>query len=751
MALNRRIAFFCSAAAAALTAFSGARAQDANTAGAEEDDVIVVTAQRRAQNVLDVPIAINALSAETLRETGVVEVKDLTFVAPSVNITSSTSEGAGAVFRIRGVGTTGQNAGLEGSVGVFLDGVYLARPGTAMNDLIDVERVEVLRGPQGTLFGKNTSSGAISIVTKKPEFEFGGEADVTVGSDGIFRARGTVTGPLIEDVLAIRLSGGRNQRDGVITDFVSGEEYNDRDRYNLRGQALFTPSETFEARLIVDYSEKNEACCAAPFSFNGPRATNIAAIGGTVLPDDENRREVAVDTPFIDDAEDFGVSLQMDWETPVGDLVSITSYRDFQSVSLADTDRTDAAIATASRDIEDTLITQELRLQGEQGRLSWLVGAYYFTEDLSETSMQVFGADTEAYVLTLVPASYAPVVIGYYDDGFGSFGDFDQDTTGWAIFTHNDLTITEKLHFIFGARWNDEEKDGRGVFADTTDCGHPVRAAVNFLCPAGDFDASESYEEMTGIATLQYFLTDDLNVYASYARGFKAGGINLHRDAYKSTSGGETFLPETVDNFEIGAKGLFFDKRLQVTTAGYYAEFDNFQLNTFTGNGFIISNAAGVISTGAELDAQWRVAPGFILRAGAAFNESEYTTDTDNAGLTDLQITNAPKWSISAGGGYERAVSSGLEAFASVNASYQSRVRTGSDLDPMKDQEGYARLNARAGVRDADGRWELALWGENILDEDYRLIVIDTPAQAGSYNAFLGTPAFYGATFSVSF
>ncbi len=226
---------------------------------------IVVTATKREQSVQDIPIAVSAFSGADLNARGITEVDQLMQVSPSLFINTSNSSTNGGTMRIRGIGTTGNNVGLESAVGFFIDGVYRSRSGQALNDLVDIERVEILRGPQGTLFGKNTSAGAVHVITKRPEWEYGGTAAIGAGNLSSLEASGSFTGPLIDDVLAFRIAGSYRERDGFYDDIDTGDEYADRERYTIKGQLLWTPTDTLEARLILDYTDKDETCCPAAF------------------------------------------------------------------------------------------------------------------------------------------------------------------------------------------------------------------------------------------------------------------------------------------------------------------------------------------------------------------------------------------------------------------------------------------------------------------------------------------------------
>jgi iron complex outermembrane recepter protein len=716
----------------------------------KEDDTIVVTAQKRAQDIQEVPIALTAVSGEDLTMAGVVDVADLGMVAPALRITTSTSETFGSVLRIRGVGTTGSNSGLEGSVGVFVDGVYLSRTGIAMSDLIDVERIEILRGAQGTLFGKNTSAGAIQIITKKPEFEYGGTAEITLGNYEGRKFRGSVTGPLVEDKLAVRLSGTYNTRDGFIKDVNTGADYNNRDRFILRGQALFTPSNTFQARLIVDYSEKDEACCASPFSINGPTTPRFTALGGTIATDDEFAREVAVNDPYSNESDSFGASAELTWDTSFGSVTSITSYRDYNAQTLADTDRRDIDLADNSTQISSQTFTQEVRVQGNKGKLDWMVGGFFFSEDIDQDSTILWGSQAGDYFSLLVPAPFRPLVSSLYPEGTGAVSNqINQSTTGWSIFTHNVLELSPRLSAVLGLRWSTEDKDATGSFVGNTpacDRFAPTSplAGLRILCDVPDYDVANSYSEPSGTFKLQFAANEHINTYASYSRGFKAGGISLDRNAGNSANGPE-FLPETVDSFELGAKGKFLNGALRLNVATYYSDFKNFQLNTFDGIQFSVSNEPGVISKGVEVDGFILPGNGWFLNGSVSYNDATYK-DTSVPSLAGRQLVNAPKWTLGGAIGTAQPVSADLEVFGRLNVSHNTSMNTGSNLAPEKLQRAYTRVNARIGIRSQEKNWELALWARNLFNEDYNIIIINTPIQTGSFNAFTGSPRTYGLT-----
>jgi outer membrane receptor protein involved in Fe transport len=409
-------------------ATEGAAAQDQARQQQPVDTAdIVITATRRNQALSDVPMAVSAVTAQNLRYTGATDIRQLNQVAPSLLVSSTSSEAGAAVARIRGVGTVGDNPGLESSVGIFIDGVYRARTGIGLTDLGPLDRIEVLRGPQGTLFGRNTSAGLISIITAKPRFTPEVSGQVDLGNYGYRRLQASATGP-VGDTVALRLDGVWDKRDGFLKDVVSGRRINDRDRWMLRGQALFQPSDNLSVRLIADYSKQNEECCGAAFlpahdvvaTGGGGTAeapSTIAAIEralGGIIEDDTFDRKTSI-TPgrsYRSDVTDWGVSGELVDDFGWAELTSITAYRSNKYTRGQDADFNNLDILFRDDDGSAynrfKTFTQELRLQGNtwNNRLDWLIGGYYANEKLTLKDNLAYGADYARYSNCLVAANF---------------------------------------------------------------------------------------------------------------------------------------------------------------------------------------------------------------------------------------------------------------------------------------------------------------------------------------------------------
>ena len=593
-----RTALFAAASSLALGSAAGAQVFDQVGGGERRTvDVITVTAQQREESAQDVPISIGAYDTEALAQAGVQDIKDLISIAPGLMVTSTQSETI-TTARIRGVGTVGDNFGLESSVGVYIDGVFRSRNGVGFGDLGEIDRIEVLRGPQGTLFGKNTSAGVLNIITKAPEFEAGGNLELQIGDYGWQRVSGSFTGPLIEDVLAVRLFAADAQRDGY-TDLVledggdvSVVDSETEDYETYRGQLLFTPSPIFEARIIADYSSRDEFCCSAvSYDYTAAAAGLVAAVtppaagGGVVFPADPEGRVAFANEQYDQNVVDWGISGEVDIELPIGTLTSVTAFRNWTNSRGQDIDYSAADLAFRDSDNNFTDLTrfsQEIRLTGATENLDWLVGGFFSHEELRLGDAIRYGEDWETFLSlaasggtnpTLVsdtvnglalgllglPAlpGYAPLPPGsFFPDGSGVAQDvYDQTAESWAVFTHNTYQLTDSLAVTAGLRYTNETKDvfatfdtnsplGCSIFETyggfdpaSTFAGSALAPLIPSLClpyarsglDANGYDRERSDEELSGTLRLTYDVSDDVMVYGGYSRGFKAGGFNLDR------------------------------------------------------------------------------------------------------------------------------------------------------------------------------------------------------------------------------
>ncbi|MCR9128780.1 MAG: TonB-dependent receptor [Alphaproteobacteria bacterium] len=522
-----RTALFAAASSLAIGSAAGAQVFDQVGGGERRTiDVITVTAQQREESAQDVPISIGAYDSEALAAAGVQDIKDLISIAPGLMVTSTQSETI-TTARIRGIGTVGDNFGLESSVGVYIDGVFRSRNGVGFGDLGEIERIEVLRGPQGTLFGKNTSAGVLNVITVGPEFEYGGNLEFQFGDYGHQRIAGAITGPIIDDVLAFRLFAADGHRDGF-TDLIVEQggtlqtaDSETRDFTTVRGQLLFTPTPSVEARIIVDSTTRSEVCCSAvSWDYTAAAAGLVGAVtppaagGGVVFPADPDARVAYSNRLYNQNVDDWGVSGEVDIDLPIGTLTSVTAFRNWTNSRSQDIDYSAADIAF--RDAENnytdlTRFSQEIRLTGQTDNLDWLVGGFFSHEELRLGDAIRYGADWETYLgliasggtnpnfvsstlngLALgflgVPAlpGYTPLAPGsFFPNGSGVNQDvYDQTATSWALFTHNTYQLTDALSVTAGLRYTNENKDVFATFDTSPTPGCSILEAYANANPA---------------------------------------------------------------------------------------------------------------------------------------------------------------------------------------------------------------------------------------------------------------------------
>ncbi|HMQ18755.1 MAG TPA: TonB-dependent receptor [Sphingopyxis sp.] len=873
---------------AVVTLSAPALAQDAAPQDDGHDDSapIIVTAQGRSQLLSDVPVAISAVSAETLQNSGANDIRQLNQVAPSLLVSSTGSEANGSA-RIRGIGTVGDNPGLESSVPVFIDGVYRSRSGIGLNELGEIDRVEVQRGPQGTLGGRNSSAGLISIYSKKPDFNFGATAEATYGNYDYWRLGGSITGP-ISDTIAARLDGIWVKRDGFLRDTVNNTDVNNRDRYFLRGQLLFEPTDALSIRLIADYTFREEKCCGAiyidnsvnpyignlnnpstpltPLQPNGNNIINVLRDLGQPLAafNQGYARNISV-TPgrsYAGRTKDYGVSGQIDYDFGGATLTSITGYRQYRSSQAGDVDYgvVDILYRAPSDDAyrQFHTFTQEIRLQGEafDGKLDWLIGGFYANEKLTVRDNLRFGNQYGRFAACrlisggglaglyspgspscIIPGvgqatitgafgAAAPAILGALTqldsiNDRGSINDrYFQKDTNWALFTHNIVHITDKLDLTLGVRYTHDKKNFSASFTnDNQACvniqnlvggflANPALAAISggligLGCQGNStaelngvsINDSRSEDEWTGTAILSYKPVDDLLVYASFARGYKAGGFNLDRSALKAPTptfasvggaqalvGNLQFDPELVDSYELGAK--YSTGPFSLSVSAFRSDFSNFQLNTFNGTVFLVqtingcdnlvggpdadtdlSSATGscapgdvtygVRPQGIELEASLVPARNFRVAAGLTYARTKYRSDLVgnksgaplDAALRKLpgdNMSNAPELVATGSVTWTPELGGGLTGLVYFDGRMTSDYNTGSDLFPQKEQDGYAIFNARVGVRGDREKWAVELWAQNIFNKQYAQVAFNTPFQAGGAGAPFTDPQYPG-------
>ena len=799
------------AVVAALTlATLPAVAQDTASSGEGRTiENIIVTAQKREQSLQDVPIVVTAVSEQLLKDTGVKDIKDLPVLTPGLIVTSTSNETV-TTARIRGIGTVGDNPGLESSVGIVIDGVYRPRNGVSFGDLGELERIEVLKGPQGTLFGKNTSAGVINVVSKKPTHDFSSDIELTGGNYGTMEGAASINGGFSEAV-AGRLYVAARERDGLL-DVTSGpgprEEDEDVDRsyYTARGQLAVTPSDSVDIRLVGDYSERDENCCAAPQAVLTPatavlQVLNALSPGAVANPADPFERRAYMNRSTEQEITDEGASVEINWDTgALGDatLTSITAWRDWETINGQDSDFTTVDILYRNADgnfaNKFEQLSQEFRLAGESERVSWLVGAFYAKEDLDARNQLLYGTQFRAYYNALLSNAIAGFPADAYPGNVGTRDVYQQESSTWALFTNNSIRFTDAIELTLGLRYTDESKDldtnyvndhggvGCSILRNTPPFVTSPAAATIFGIGCATYadpifnnlatSQSLDEEEWSGTAKLAFRFTDQVMAYASYARGYKAGGFNLDRERTGSsalnpgTAGGIAadintgFDKELVDSYEIGVKTQWAGDSLLLNGAVFYQDYENFQLNTFTGIQFVVTSLPQVISEGVDLDLVWFTPlEQLSLQGGVTYAETEIEDFGTALGFfrperEDDRLSFAPEWSASLSATFDQPIGTSYVFRANVGAKYTSEYNTGSNLDPRKIQDALTLVNARIGFGADSGSWMVEAWAQNLTDEDYYQVAFDATLQGSSagavptstLDAFLGAPLTYGLT-----
>ncbi len=830
-------------------------------APAADETTVIVTAQKREQKLQDVPIVVTTLSAKLLQDAGVHDIKDMQILTPGLIVTSTQNESL-TTARIRGVGTVGDNPGLESSVGVVIDGVYRPRNGVGFEDLGELERIEILKGPQGTLFGKNTSAGVINVITKKPSFTFGAEGEATVGNFGTQGLSAAVTGPIVDDLVAGRLYVAKRKRDGYTDVKVAGGPRSltadqDQDFDTVRGQLLFTPTDLIDIRLIADYSHRDENCCVAVQTRTGPTAAAINALAagnvGVAATANPGARIAYSNRDTHQVVNDGGVSVEGNFKLPSlmnSTLTSVTGIRNWKTTNGQDLDYSGADLLYRSDngdfDARFKTFSQEFRLAGGGDKVNWLVGGFYAKEDLDRHDSYVYGSAYESYIGLLLAGKMAPTAplstqLGFvslltgvptgsnFKAGATARDHYTQTDTSLALFTNDSWKVSDQVELTLGLRYTSEKKDMTGRYSNSDNgigCGAALTAyqkaatlyaansgnavaaigaganqywvgaiasgagtvntLVGALCPFwanpnfNNRAVADSHDESNLSGTLKgaWHVTPDAMIYASYARGYKAGGYNLDRAQTGVTPDASLWFPaETVDSYELGAKTVLFDKAVTLNVTAFDQRFKDFQLNTFLGTAFVVESIPELTSKGFDADVYWRTPiKGLSLQGGVSYADTKYANFTKTqlinpshfdqlSLLPGAQVSFAPKWTSSASVTWTGTMFS-LRTSANLTAKYTSDYNTGSDLIPFKAQDSFTLYNGRIAIGPDSRKWTLELWGQNLGNVNYKQVVINAPLQGSAfqlntngtyaaysattdtntYDAFMGAPRTYGMT-----
>ncbi len=730
---------------------------------------IVVTATRRSESLQRVPLAITAIGGGQLAAAGVLEARALPQIAPSLFISTSTSESAGTQVRLRGVGTSSQNVGFEGSVGIFVDGVYVNRPGEALADLMDVKRVEVVRGPQGTLYGKNTTTGVINLITNEPTFKWSGDAYASYGNYNAVRVGGALSGPIVDDRIAFRVSGLYSRRDGYIQDVTRGRDLNTRDRYQLRGQLLLQPAANLGIRLIGEIQHKDEDCCAAPYLILGSGSANVVALGGTVLDpaNTDNEYRIGLNGPMRSQVKARAFTAIANWDLDVAQVKLTYGHRFFRSSDSYDSDNTSLDILNVTgQQLRDRLDTIETQITGSAGPVDLLLGVFAYDNGVTARQSSTFGTDAGIYYNRLsggvAPASYYPV------GGGDTLQAFAQKSQGLSIFTHNVVEVATGLKATLGLRWLTEDKSGSGTLftdgvpgtfgvATPVRCRPPVPVAARAFCPANQTGGEFSDSHWTYALGLSWEPTPGTLIFANHGTGYKAGGINGAKDARGPTTINPAlvsgvFGAETVSSFEGGIKSQLFDRRVTINATAFSMKFDNFQFQTRdqTTLSTQVQNAAGVTSRGIELELNVRPGGGVTFGGNASYVLAKYARTTADPTLAGNRLGNSPKWTWQPFVSLDHDLPGDLRLSANLNARRVSSYIANVTLLPGSLQPAFTLVNASLALETSE-KLSVSLFANNLFDKYYATLRSQAPLQANTFIIFPGEPRTYGVTLRKSF
>jgi len=769
---------------------------DAGASGDSTINDVVVVARKRAESAQQVPIAITTLSGADLSKQNMVNFTNFQakFPAFSVYLTNPKQLNLG----IRGIGNNGFNTdGIDGSVGIFVDGVYTARQGMVSSDFNDIADVELLRGPQGTLFGKNTTAGAVIINTKKPSFTRQADFEGSVGNQGLREIKGSVTGPLVEGKIAARLSGYYTQTDGNYPNLATGGYQNARQGEGLRLQVLATPTDRLSIRVIGSWNHQGfNTMSPVVTSIYNPAAlqARMAAAGYTLGTSDAAARTLNIDSPLNARTDTYSANATVDYDLgKAGSITAIASWEHWKCWTNNDNDYTQL---NAIKDYGSCNNVQQ-----ESGELRWAtpkggavegtVGAFFSAQQLGVDSRILFGnqyniwaanPSTTAFPTlggqTWAQGAYANAVAGL---GLASHAAFHTETQ--ALFGnatwHPDAARRLSIDLGLRQTWEQRSEFYSGWVSSNT--GNLSQTQINALSPSGanaqlgQVDQRLSDSALSGQAGLNYRLTPSVMLYATYARGYKSKGFNLlpinasNPDPSVAQvialGGGQTVKGETADSFEGGVKSEWLQRHLLINLTAYHTLVRNYQANQAVGVGNtaikFLSNVGSLTSNGVELESEAWLPFGLHAKGFIAYNHAYYSSFTNSVcpaqisatscDLTGRQVAWAPKWTGDAALDYTHAITRAVEGYGLVDVNWRSSQNTTITLDPSAWIAPYALVNARAGVRLNGGKLDVQLWADNLLNKAYYINMLGLTKSTGLVQGYPGNPRSFGLRLRTSF
>lgn len=746
----------------------------ADTDAASDDSAeIVVTARRRAEDPQKIPGSLSVVDGSLLDRSYTVNTQQLAQLVPALNYSSANPRNT--AFTIRGLGSSvvavsQANDGLEPGVGFYVDQVYHARPATAAFDFSDIQQIEVLRGPQGTLFGKNSTAGAINVTTRAPSFEPGGSFEISGGNYRFVQAKASVTGPL-SDTIAFRVSAVSTRRDGVIDNVRTGAKENAIGNQAVRGQLLFKPNDAFQFRLSADFTNFQSECCTQVYYRVAPTlkaaARRYAALaanlpGGPYVPPSLNPydRVTDIDANLGVDTNEGGVAGIADWNLGPATLTSVTAWRFWNWDADNDRDYTGIPIQTSQHiPSRQDQYSQELRIASNgEHPFTYVGGLYFFRQRVIGRPVSIYGP-LATYWLLGGPSAALPANLL---DGYGTDGRTDFQSNSYAVFGEVNWRPLRGLTLTGGLRYTYEDKKG---YYSTFVSGGPTGltpAQINSqlsILRGQKYSAKVDDGALTGRANIAYDFTDNVLGYVSFARGAKSGGINMSGLPLDNNNqpalGTAVIRPEQNTSYEAGLKLRAFGRRLTVNVDGYYTRVTDFQANVTDTRAAValrtyLANIPRVTVNGFEADATAQVTERIALRAGVAYADGDYASypsapcpierigsGTAMCDLTGKALPNLPKWSVTAGTDMVQPVGRiGDVVFHADLVAHTKQFGDPTD-SAYTVIGGYTVVNGSIGYRSPHG-WEIAVFARNLFDRDY---IQNVTVQAGNSGLILATPS----------
>lgn len=788
-------------AGAALSALASGAAAQAPAENLVEE--VLVTAQKRTERLIDVPVAVSAVSGDTLSAKNITDTASLVRTVPSLTFQQAGT--ANSSFRIRGIGTSLFGQGVEPSVSFVVDGVVLARPAQSLTDFADLERIEVLRGPQGTLFGKNATAGVVQMVTARPRHEFGGSADVTAASHEEYRVKGSVTGP-ITDTLTGRISAYYNNIGGFISNVRTGVDEGGYESFGVRAKLEWDPTEQLNLLLTTDY-RMFVGTVGRPIMVSTPNP-NLAQLIGPIVASPSNR-SIGSDVETLSKTNQAMVSLEANYDLGWGTLTALSAYQQYNEHGQIDVDglytpqpiylgpqpnNTSSRFSINDGPIDIGNFSQEIRIANNPGqRLTYVAGLYYSDVLIHRDFKRAIDTCTGAGLVLGQPCATYITRSGYHSAKLKS-----EHISG---FGQAEFELVENLKLIAGGRLQREE-----VTVIGNRPGLPLKPGdLNLQGPTGTWSVGTRTRDdtaMTGKVGLQYRFSPDLQTYATYSRGYK--GLGMSTELTDDFVNGPPVLPEHVNAYEVGLKGRLPEAGLSFSLAVYYAKYTDLQIQANRSDPttgviqYVQTNAGSSTTKGFELEGEWRPSQNFSITGSATYTNASIDVDGLNCPLQfqlnapvltgnfptnscyrarlpnaagvlvtsnpvqdirDGRLPSTPEWRLSLSPRYEREIgSSDWSGFVQVDVNYQSKQQFAVEQDPLLTQDAYTLVNLSLGARNVVSGLSASLFVRNLLDETYftnmaHVGTLGSPQFPNDVTAYIPRDAerLYGVTLGMKF